>query len=109
MGFHGEVRVQCGSKNLKFIRELNVCRSDITGIETGKNLSFWEMPNKMATDFIELRVMPFSQITWLIFILWPVHSKNKKKDDRACSILHSDDDDDNDIYEDSKFKSIDQH
>ena len=36
MGFHGEVRVECGSQNFKFIRELNVCPSDINGIETGK-------------------------------------------------------------------------
>jgi len=36
MGFHSEVRVQFGSQNLEFIRELNVCPNDITGIETGK-------------------------------------------------------------------------
>jgi len=35
MGFYGDVRVRCGSQNLEFIRELNVCPSDITGIETG--------------------------------------------------------------------------
>jgi len=44
MGFHGEDnRVQCGSQNLKFIRELNVCPSDITGIETGKRFKLWTM------------------------------------------------------------------
>ena len=43
MGFHGEVRVQCGSQNLEFIRELNVCPSDITGIETGKRFKLWTM------------------------------------------------------------------
>jgi len=62
MGFHGEVRVQCGFQNLEFIRELNVCPSDITGIETGKRFKLLRSAKQdMATDFAGLRAMPFSQ------------------------------------------------
>ena len=51
MGFHGEVRVQCGSQNLEFIRELNVCPSDITGIETGKRFDLLRSAKQDGNSF----------------------------------------------------------
>ena len=36
MGFHVETGVQRGPQDLNFIRELDVCTSDVTGFQTGK-------------------------------------------------------------------------
>jgi len=38
MGFHGETGVQRGPQDLNFIRELDVCTSDVTGFQIGKRL-----------------------------------------------------------------------
>jgi len=40
---------------------LDVCTSDVTGFRPEKDLSLFGVPNRMATDFVGLRAMPFSQ------------------------------------------------
>jgi len=63
MGFHGEIRVWRGPQDLKFIRELDVCTTAATlqDFRPEKDLSLFGVPNRMATDFVELMAMPFSQ------------------------------------------------